>query len=263
MALAILNSITLSAAIDAKKDYFQVSSTASVAVGDIAVVDLEAFRINSIPSSGWVSVTRGVGGTLAKAHPAATKVYTGTPDKFASLRNYALGLFGDSASLPQYLMPGCRAKDGLGSEYVLCDTTTAMYGGVTVAISGDGNWNATILAAGAKGPVGVTAEQASASDQLIWVQVYGFCNAQETNGDSAGTSALIACAASTASTPSVGLSGLTCTSDEVHLIYGMFISGAASTAVTSATSHTGVQYPVFLNYPYVRGYVDFAIDPTS
>ena len=92
--------------------------------------------------------------------------------------------------------------------------------------------------------------------------MYGYnAFAQETIADSAGTSANLALIATTASTPSVGLAAAAASSfssvlgEGLPVIHGMFIVGIPSTATTSAaTSRTGVAYPVWLNYPYVKSY---------
>lgn len=261
MAVTQVSSITLTNAIAVNDDTFVVSSTAALSVDNVDFLvfagkgGIEVCRLQAIPVSGTVQVFRGQNGTRQRAHAANTIIYYGTPDVFKQVRDNAAGVVGNSATLPEYCTPGTRARDGAGNEYVMVDLTSTCYSGTTVVISNDGLFNATQLAGGAQGAVGVTVEEGT-SNSWVWAQIYGYnAYAQETIGDSAGTSALVALAATTPSTPSVGLAAATPSSAGQYLIEGMFIAGIPTTATTSATSSTGVAYPVFLNYPFVRSTV--------
>lgn len=76
-----LNSTTLSAALNDRSNTVALTSGTNVSVGDFLFVDREAMRVNSI--SGTIAqVTRGWGGTAARAHAASATVYTGAPDRF-------------------------------------------------------------------------------------------------------------------------------------------------------------------------------------
>lgn len=81
LAQTSLNSTTLSAALDDRSNTVNLTSASSVSVGDVIFVDREAMRIASL--SGTVAqVTRGWGGTAARAHAASATAYTGAPERF-------------------------------------------------------------------------------------------------------------------------------------------------------------------------------------
>ena len=261
MAVSALNTTTLTNAIAAGDSEFVVGSTTNIAAGTLLVFagtgGLEVARCASIPISGRVIVRRGVEGTVARAHPASALIYLGTPDVFKTIKETATALVGDSGALPDYLLPGSRARDGAGNEYVMVDSTASIVLGATVLISKDGLFTAQVLDADlGSGPVGILVEAAT-SNQWTWAQVFGFnAHAKMTGGSSLATSLGELQASSDVSTPSVGLLGRSSsqrTSDYAAnaLIYGMFLTGAASTASTSASSETGYFAPVWLNYPYV------------
>lgn len=251
MPVTQLSTSTLSAALNATDNAFNVASTSSISVGQLLVLRGEAMQVRQIPVSGRVVVRRGYQGTRAISHPSGATFYIGDPDDFKAIKDHAMATVGASGTYPDFLLPGQRAFDQAGNEYIMVDLTSTCYSGTTVVISVDGAFTATQAAGGAQGPVGVTVEQGS-SAQYVWAQIYGYnAYAQETIGDSAGTSALIAGPATTASTPSVGLAAFAATTSAAYIINGMMIVGVPSTAVTSATSSTGVAYPVFLNYPYI------------
>jgi hypothetical protein len=257
MAVDILNTTTLSSAIDNEAFNFAVASTTNITAGQLLVVNGEVMKVNAVddPSSGYVKVVRGVAGTEPRAHAASKRVFIGDPDDFKAVKAGAsyLGLTGATGTLPEYLLPGVRAVDADGNVYVMVELTQTVYTGVTVVISVDGNYTAAVLASGTHGSVGVMAEPAS-SDQYAWAQIYGYvAAAQEAGGTSAATSAYFPVAATSVSSPAAGLAVLD-TSSAVNgfTINGMFITGAASSATTSATSSTGVTVPLWLNYPYVE-----------
>lgn len=263
MAVDVLNSTTLSAAIDADSVNFAVASTTNISAsfdGDnLLVVRGEAMKVVAVddPASGYVKVVRGWNGTKAVAHASGTRAWIGTGNDFKAIKDHASALVGDTGTFPEYLLPGQRATDSNGNEYIMVELTATCYSGTTVVISVDGNFTAAQAAGGTQGPIGVTVEGGT-SDQLVWAQIYGYNSfAQETIGASAASSAYIAAPATTASTPSVGLAAIsTTTSVPAYIIHGMFIVGAATSTVTSATSATGLAVPVFLDYPYTRNMLD-------
>lgn len=262
MAATTLSRTTLSEALtDATQD-FTVASTTNISVGDLLVVGSEAMKVQEIPVSGRVRVMRGYSGTAAHAKPISSIVYIGTPDKFSDLKNSIVGITGFPGALPDYPVPGVEVADGFGNKYVLCEATTTLYGGTTVTISKDGTFTATVLSGTDVGPVGLVCEYGT-SDEYVLVQRYGFNSfAQDSIADSAGTSAQLCLACTTNGSPDVGLAVAAATSFSSvvgagqYIIHGMFLSGAATTATTSAASATGVAYPVFLNYPFVTGYTE-------
>lgn len=247
-AVDYIPNTTLSSAITATQTSFKVASASAILTTDIAVIDGEVCEIYSVDTAtNIIGVRRGCGGTAAAPHRASAPVFYASGSRWQSLAVSAPGFLGNGFPCPT---PGSRATDGAGNIWVLVDATTTIYDRSTVIISGDGLYTASIAAGGSQGAVGVTLNKAT-SDQWVWAQVYGFCpNAQETVGDSAGTSAVLPVAATTPSTPSVGLAVAAASSVGRYYINGMFITGIATTATTSATSSTGVAYPVFLNFPY-------------
>lgn len=262
MAIAALNSTTLSAALDAKVTYFQVASSTNISAGNILIVNGEAMRVDTIPSSGWLNVLRGWDGTRARKHASGSVVYIGAPDKFQSYRDYSIGVFGDEGNFPRYPLPGARGRDGYGNEYVLCDFTSGTFTGCAVVISVDGLFNAAPFTQGTHGPVGLAVEKVSTSDLYSWVQIYGYhAAAQDAGGadSSAATSSWVLCAASSASTPATGFVAIDpSASNTGQRIYGALIVGAATSATTATTGDselTGVTYPVFLNYPWTDSFV--------
>ena len=277
MALDILNETTTSEAITDTTNRFAVASTANITAGThvlgiMGTAGFEFAKVQAIPVSGEVQVQRGFHGTRAVAHKSGTRVFIGTPDQFqtvpeSSFSKY-VGLVGTPGNFPDYALPGARARDGAGNEYVLVELTATAFSGTTVRISTDGTFTAAQLAVGDQGSVGLLVEPGT-SDQYVWAQIYGFNSyAQDTLGDSSGTSTRLALAATAASTPSVGMAATSRSSHASdagaaqNVIQGMFIVGAATTATTSATSSTGVAYPVWLNYPFIKLYGDITA-PTS
>lgn len=261
MAVDILSNTTLSAAL-AKDTYnFAVASTTGITAGQLLVVNGEAMKVNAVddPSSGYLKVVRGVAGTAPQAHKSGARAFFGDPDDFKAVKSGAslLGLTGVAgADLPEYLLPGNRAWDSQGNEYVMVELTETSYTGATVVISRDGNYTAGVLASGTHGSVGVLAEPGT-SDQYVWAQRYGYVAAAlEAGGTSAATSAYFPVAATSVSTPAAGLAVLDTSSAVLGFtINGMFIVGAASSATTSSTSSTGVTVPLWLNYPWVEAAV--------
>lgn len=263
MALTILNTSTLSEALTAETFEFTVGSTANIAVGNLLVIRQEAVKVQAIPVSGRVQVMRGVNGTEARAHASGQRFFIGAADSFKAIKDSATALVGSSSTFPDYLLPGQTAKDGAGNEYILLELTATCYAGTMVLISNDGNYTATPLVGGSQGRVALLVEPGT-SDQYVWGQVRGYNSyAQDSTATSAASSTYVPVAASSVSTPDVGMAAISPTTDEQYLIHGMWIVGAATTATTAATSATGVAVPVFLHDPYVMKFVESVIDPTS
>jgi hypothetical protein len=270
MSINALTTTTLTPTIDGRQTRFIVGSTTGIngqgsltSPQSMIVIDHEAMLVNSIPLSGTVEVMRGANGTTAVPHIAGSIVYVAAKTAVGSVMNTGhvslLGDAGPSGTLPAYALPlGYRQRYG-GKEYILCDFTATVHSGVTVSISNDGNFTAAPLTTSHQGAVGVVAEQTSTSDVWGWVQIYGTASAQDAAGTSGITSAYFPIVAASVSSPNAGMTAIIATtSSPQRVIYNMFITGDATTAVTSAASHTGVALPVFLNYPYV---MQAATDP--
>lgn len=263
MSITALTTTTLTNAIDARQSRFVIGSTTGVngtgslsSPQSVIVIDGEKMLVQSIPVSGTVEVMRGHD-SKAMAHAAGAPVFVGAKTAFGFVdQDGAVGLLGDAGPggvLPSYALPlGYRRRYG-GKEYILVDFQEAVHSGVVVTISNDGLFTSSVLTTTHQGAVGVVAEQTTASDTWGWVQIYGTTSAQDASGTSAATSAYQPIVASSVSSPATGLSVVanTAASTAARFIYNMFITGIATTAVTSAASHTGVAVPVFLNYPYV------------
>lgn len=267
MSVSQLSSTTLGTAagastvatgsITASQTQFVLGSTTGMTAqtntgtGTILVVGKEAMKVLSIPVAGTVVVQRGIEGTIARPAAAAVRVWFGTPNQFQAVRDLLLATVQDpSSALPQYPTPGNKVTDGFGNEFVLCDFTGPVHSGTVVCISNDGAWTADAVAIGNR-CVGVSGEQTSTSDQMGLVQIYGTCSGQEAGGTSAATSAYLPVLAGSVSSPATAMAALINTTSGANLwIYSMFITGIATTNVTSAASHTGVAVPLFLNYPY-------------
>jgi hypothetical protein len=256
MAVTQLNTTTLTTAIGTTDNLLVVGSTANISVGNMVVLSgtagPEACKVQEIPVSGQIRVARGWNGTRARACPAAALIYIGTPDQFRSIRDSSTAVVGDPSTLPDYVLPGQRAKDGAGNEYILLDMTFSAFNGVAVLISRDGLFSAKALASGDAGSVAIVCEEAT-SAQYAWCQIYGAkAYVQFTSGSSLMTSTGIIQAATTASTPAGGLLGRTtslASSDPVVQIIGLFPTSAITTATTAATSATGFQASVWMQYP--------------
>ena len=262
MALDILNETTLSEAVTKDLNEFTVGSTTNITAGTSALVvqgtaGQEVMFVQTVPVSGRVTVLRGWNGTRALSHPNGARVFIAAPDAFkrdwgfTDRAGNVVNLVGDSGNYPSYALPGARARDGIGNEYVLVELTATAYAGTTVTISRDGNFTAVQTAGGTQGSVGVTVE-AGTSDQYVWAQIYGRQDYAQIDAVSAGTSGYIAVPATSVSTPSVGLAVLAAaTTAAAYVVHGMFLAGAVESDTTSATSATGNHIPVWLNYPYV------------
>ena len=272
MAVDIYNSTTLSAAITATSDTFTVASTSNIEAGSILAIQgtggLELVKVSSIPISGTVKVgARGVSGTVVRAHQSGARVFVqpnGTSgDGWVTIpESNDIGLIGNSGAFPHYAFPGAKARDGMGNEYIMVEMTATAYSGTTVTISVDGNFTAVQTAGGTHGTVGILVEPAT-SDQYAWAQIYGYNAYAQIDAVSAGTSAYLPVPATSVSTPSVGLAILAAaTTSPAYIVHGMFLAGAVTSTVTSASSATGNAIPVFLNYPYVLARVE-SIDSSN
>lgn len=259
MAVNVLNSTTVTPALTALDNRFAVGATTNIVVGYLLAVRGELMKVVEIPVSGTVVVRRGYQGTRAIAHPAGVRAWIGTPASFKTIASTQLAIVGNSGTLPDYLLPGSRAFDQNGNEYVLVELTATAPAGALLNISVDGNfYGAPLLGGSHQGPVGLLVEYGT-SDQYVWALVKGYGTAQEGMGTTGATSTYRAFAMSTASSPQVGLKAIpTPCSDAMtdYRIFGLFIVGAATTATTSAKAgsppHTGVEVPVYLNYPYIE-----------
>ena len=255
MAVAALNTTTLTSAIGLDSE-FAVGSTTNITVGSVLVFagtgGQEIAKVQAIPVSGRVQVARGWAGTIARPQPAACLIYLGAPDAFKTIRDNAAAIVGDSVALPTYCVPGTRAKDGAGNEYVMLDATFSAFNGVAVLISRDGLFTCKALASGDAGSVAILCEEGT-SNQYVWGQIYGAKSyVQFTSGSSLMTSTGLIQAATTASSPAGGLLGRTtsaATSDATAQIIGLFPTSAITTATTAATSATGFQASVWIHYP--------------
>lgn len=265
MSIFGLSSTTLSAAIDARQTRFAVASTAGInglgsltSPQSVIVVEGEKMFVQSVPVSGVVEVWRGQDGSTIAPHANGSVVYFGAKSAFGFAQDGQVGLVGSGGtpdgSLPPYRLPLGERRRWQGKEYILCDFTATVHTGVVVSISNDGLYTAAPLTTSNQGAVGVCSEQTSTSDMWGWVQIYGAANAMDASATSGITSGYFPIVAGSVSSPATGMTALVFgTSTVQRIIMGMFITGDATTNVTSGASHTGVGLPVFLNYPYVYG----------
>ena len=164
--------------------------------------------------------------------------------------------------------PGMKGVDGSGNVYILCDAVGTVYGSQPVQIFDD--WTCQAVGTSGRGRVGVACTNAT-SDQYVWVQIYGRCLVQlgcsgsspsdAANGPTTLSNSLntvFTLATSLSSPAGIGyVSGAAAanTSTLVYVIAGMNVASDTTvgdvSAVTSATSHTGNQIGVFLNYPTI------------
>lgn len=157
----------------------------------------------------------------------------------------------DVATTPFPINPGAKAFDTAGNEYVYCDYTGTMYGGMLVMLSHDGLYNANVFTVGAHGPVGVIVGPGT-SDNAGWVQIGGYALVQAVGGSSLATSSGRALIATSASSPATGLLTVsTGTSVNSDVIQGMWLTQLTSTGTTSATSATGLRTHVWMDHPFI------------
>lgn len=263
MPVTYLNSSTLSEALTDTLTKFTVGSTSNISVGNYLAIrgtaGLEMVKVTAIPVSGTVTVNRGVNGTRAVAHASGTLFFIGSPEKFKTIPGSSpsefIALDATQGNFPQWALPGTRARDGAGNEYIMVDCTATIVPGATVLISKDGNFTASVLTSTGVGDVGILVEDAT-SNQWAWAIIKGYyAHAKLVGGSSLATSLGEFGGATSVSTPSVGLLGRSSSqrssdwlsSDQ---ILGMFPASAATTASTSASSETGLSIAVWLNYPW-------------
>lgn len=164
---------------------------------------------------------------------------------------------------------GQRAMDSAGNVYVWVEYTSTVYGAQPVLISSD--FTAALLGTTGRGAIGI-AQGGGTSNDSGWVQIYGRALVQlglsgVSPSDAAnGPTTLETVAAAnffvlgtSATSPNgigwvSGAAGLTSAYD--YIVDGMFVAHDASpgdvSAVTSATSHSGNQIAVWLNFPVLR-----------
>lgn len=170
---------------------------------------------------------------------------------------------------PPPFTPGSRMRDASGNEYMFVTFNEAVFAALPVQINSD--YTANRLATTGRGAVGV-AQGSGTSDEAGWVQIYGRTFVQLGMGGVSPSDAangpttlqtslqtIFKLPTSLSTPPGVGwVSGAAAalTTDPTFVIENMYVATDASpgdvSAVTSATSHTGGQIAVFLNYPYIR-----------
>lgn len=182
----------------------------------------------------------------------------------------APGATSDVYTTPFPLALGTVMRDNSGNAYVFVDFTGSVYSGTPVQISSA--FTAAVIGTTGRGAFGVACTTAT-SDNYGWVQIYGRCMVQllgatagvspsdAANGPTTlSTTAQIKFWTPTTAT-STGPEGVRWTTGSISttsgfLIDGMTVATDASvgdiTAVTAATSHTGEQIAVFLNYPSIK-----------
>ena len=178
----------------------------------------------------------------------------------------APGVTSEPVSSSNVLPVGSRARDADGNEYVFCNFTASVFGRQPLQVNSD--YTATPVTTTGRGAVGVSALGAT-SDQLGWVQIYGRAMMQiiesgvspsdDANGPTTlGTSAQTVFWAPTSVTSPLALrwtSGNVSTSSGMR-VDGMTVAQDASpsnsvSGTTAATSHSGHEVAVFLNYPRI------------
>ena len=179
MALTVLNTTTLSAAIDKAIRRFAVAATTNITVGDaetpasVLVVGGEQMLVQRIPSSGIVEVARGWNGTEARAHLASALVTIGNGSLLGRTVDGFTELVGDpTAGYPNFRLPvgSLHTDRSNGFVYRMVSVATAVVAGEVVVIDSAGA--ALRLAATSKGLVGICVEAAAAST-YTWVLVAG------------------------------------------------------------------------------------------
>lgn len=174
------------------------------------------------------------------------------------------------ATTPLPIQLGTFMRDSAGNGYVYVDFTGSVYSGTPVLIKSD--FTAAKIGTTGRGAFGVAC-CAATSDHSGWVQVYGRCKVQLL-GDTAGVSpsddangpTTLSTTAQTkfwlpTTATSTGPEGVRWTSGNVSTTSGFYIDGMCVahdaspsndvSAVTAATSHTGSEVAVFLNFPKI------------
>lgn len=162
---------------------------------------------------------------------------------------------------------GALGYDAAGNVFVLCDAVNTMFSGLPVVINDD--YTCQVLTTGQfTGRIGINQANAT-SDNLVWVQIYGRAIMQVGGSNvspsetltTVRTSAAIKFSVPTSiSTPASLAASTDASSINTGIVFGMWIATDVSlgdtSAVTSATSHTGSQTAVFLNYPFIQYVAD-------
>jgi hypothetical protein len=173
------------------------------------------------------------------------------------------------ATTPFPVPVGTVMRDYAGNAYVYVDFTGSVYGGTPVQISS--SFTAEKVGTTGRGAFGVACTGAT-SDNGGWVQIYGEATIQllgATAGvspsDAANGPTTLSTTAQTkfwlpTTATSTGPEGIRWTSGNASTTSGFYVEGVtvstnadltAVTAVTAATSHTGEQVKVFLNFPRI------------
>lgn len=177
------------------------------------------------------------------------------------------GTLADVFTTPYPHELGSRRRDAAGNEYVFVDFTSTVYSRQPVEIASD--FTAAPVGTTGRGNIGIVADlsNSATSDNAGWVQIYGRCFVQlgmsgvspsdAANGPTTlSTSAQTKFMLATSQTSPVGIGWTSDPSTNGYWIAGMVVASDASpgdvSAVTSATSHTGAQIAVFLNYPRIQ-----------
>lgn len=278
MSATYLNTTTLSAAINATQRALPVVSNTTHTVGQYIIIGGEACLVQSLIGTTTTNVERGQLGTRARAHATLSRVYGSTTtlgptayDPMAGEQRITLPDVPAKAGMPSYMLPlGTRRRDEVGNEYIFVDFTDTVYTGTPVAITTD--YTAAKVGITGRGAFGVAAEKGT-SDQWGWVQVYGRCvvlligaTAGVSPSDDANGPTTLSTTAQTkfwlpTTATSTGPEGIRWTSGNTSTTSGIYIEGMTvasdaspsndSSTVTAATSHTGSQVSVFLNYPRI------------
>lgn len=280
MSATFLNTTTLTAAVNATQLTLTVASNAGMTVGEWIVVGGEGMTVQSKTGTTVVGVQRGALGTHARSHAIRTVVSGSSNtafgptnyDPYSGEQRVSLSALPAKPDMPNYLLPlGTRRNDGLGNVYMLVDFTSPVFTGSPCQINSD--YTAAVIGAAGRGAFGIAAEKAT-SDQWGYVQIYGRCVALllgaaagvSPSDDANGPTTLSTSAQTKFWLPTTGVStgdvaGIRWTSGTVSTTSGIYIEGMTvatdaspsndSSTVTAATSHTGSQVSVFLNYPRI------------
>jgi hypothetical protein len=259
MAFTYTGSTTFAEAVDKETGEFNLTTTTGVTKGMILATSSEIMVVRAIPVAGRVSVTRGSGGSFSGPHNSGETVYFGSPADFAQIKDNTLRMFGPSFKVPDICIPGARGIDMRGYEYILVDSTATIVPGATVLISKDGNFTASVLTQAGAGNVGILMEDAT-SDQWAWAMIRGLhTHVKLGGGSSLLTSTGVFAAATSVSTPAVGLIGLTTSlggsslmATSAAVVFRMWPASAWTSASTSATSETGGYASAWLEYPFMQ-----------
>ena len=185
------------------------------------------------------------------------------------------------ATTPFPVQLGTRMRDSAGNEYVYVDFVGSVNAGEPVQIFAD--YTAQKIGITGRGAFGVACVGAT-SDNAGWVQIYGRCFVQLLGATAGVSPSDAANALTTLSTTaqikfwlpttatSTGPEGLRWTSGNVSTTSGFYVDGVivahdatpgkatlqtlttnvSPSNVSPATSHTGHDIAVFLNYPQIK-----------